>query len=132
MEKLKSLFRSSIRVDAKDILLKHKTTKRELYESEFKKAEHAGFYDVIFMNTENEITEASRHNLFIEKDGQWFTPPIESGLLGGVKRAELIEQFADKCTVRKLYLDDILNTDRIFLTNSVRDMVEVTLDKGVQ
>lgn len=129
---IKKITVSPIRIDAKDILLKHKTTKRELYESEFKKAEKVSFYDVIFMNTESEITEASRHNLFIEKDGQWFTPSIESGLLGGVKRAELIAEFGNKCTVQKLYLDDVLNADRIFLTNSVRNMVEVTLDKGEQ
>ena len=124
-DEIKKITISPIRVDAKDILLKHKTTKRELYESEFKKAEQAGFYDVIFMNNENEITEASRHNLFIEKDGQWFTPPIESGLLAGVKRAELIAELAEKCTLRRLYVDDIVNADRIFLTNSVRGLVEV-------
>ena len=124
---MKQIMLSDQKVDANNILLKYKTTERSLYESEFQKASAHNCYDVLFMNTNNEITECSRHNIFIEKAGQWFTPPLESGLLGGVKRAELIADLKEKCTVQILTLADIQNADRIFVTNSVRGLVEVKL-----
>ncbi|MGL4674383.1 MAG: chorismate-binding protein, partial [Wohlfahrtiimonas sp.] len=130
---VKFIMLSDHKIDANNILLKYKTTERSLYEAEFKKAANQNCYDVLFMNTQDEITECSRHNIFIEKDGQWFTPPLESGLLGGVKRAELIEELQEKCTVKSLTLSDIQNADRIFVTNSVRGLVEVKLlAKGSQ
>lgn len=124
---VKYLMLSDHKIDANNILLKYKTTERSLYEAEFQKAAEHNCYDVLFMNTNDEITECSRHNIFIEKAGQWFTPPIESGLLGGVKRAELIAELQEKCTVQVLTLSDIQTADRIFVTNSVRGLVEVKL-----
>lgn len=120
---------STQKMDANNILLRHKTTERQVYDEEFAKASNNGCYDVLFMNVHDEITECSRHNIFIVKDGQWYTPPIDAGLLGGVKRAELIEELADQCTVKSLKLDDVLSADQIFLTNSVRGLVEVKLHK---
>ena len=124
---VKTIMLSEHKVDTNNILLKYKTTERSLYEAEFQKAAEQNCYDVLFMNTHNEITECSRHNIFIEKDGQWFTPRLSSGLLGGVKRAELIAELQDKCTVKVLTLADIQKADRIFVTNSVRGLVEVKL-----
>ena len=124
---VKYIMLSEHKIDANNILLKYKTTERSLYESEFQKVAQQNCYDVLFMNTNDEITECSRHNIFIEKDGQWFTPPLESGLLGGMKRAELIAELKEKCIVKVLILADIQSADRIFVTNSVRDLVEVKL-----
>ncbi|WP_077928715.1 aminodeoxychorismate synthase component I [Wohlfahrtiimonas populi] len=126
-DEVKYIMLSEHKIDANNILLKYKTTERSLYEAEFQKVADQNCYDVLFINTNNEITECSRHNIFIEKAGQWFTPPIESGLLGGVKRAELIAELKEKCTVQALTLDDVLKADRIFVTNSVRGLVEVKL-----
>lgn len=124
---VKTIMLSDHKVDANNILLKYKTTERSLYETEFQKAAQQNCYDVFFMNTNDEITECTRHNIFIKKDKQWFTPPLASGLLGGIKRAELINELQEKCTVKVLTLDDIQKADRIFVTNSVRGLVEVKL-----
>ncbi len=124
---VKYIMLSDHKIDANNILLKYKTTERSLYEAEFQKAADQNCYDTLFMNTNDEITECSRHNIFIEKEGQWFTPPLESGLLGGMKRAELIAELKENCTVKVLTLSDLQNADRIFVTNSVRGLVEVKL-----
>jgi para-aminobenzoate synthetase/4-amino-4-deoxychorismate lyase len=126
---VKYIMLSDHKIDANNILLKYKTTERSLYEAEFQNAADQNCYDVLFMNTNDEITECSRHNLFIKKEGQWFTPPLESGLLGGMKRAELIAELKENCTVKVLTLSDLQNADRIFVTNSVRGLVEVKLLK---
>ncbi|MGQ3050662.1 MAG: chorismate-binding protein [Roseateles sp.] len=69
--------------------LVHKTTRRELYAG-FAKAAEA--FDVILWNESGELTECSFGNLALQLDGQWLTPPLASGLLPGVLRAELLAQ----------------------------------------
>lgn len=124
---VKYIMLSDHKIDANNILLKYKTTERSVYEAEFQKAATLNCYDVFFMNTHDEITECSRHNIFIEKEGLWFTPPIASGLLGGVKRAEMLMTLKDQCMEKVLTLSDLQNADHIFVTNSVRGLVEVKL-----
>lgn len=69
--------------------LVHKTTRREAYAGFDKPAEA---FDVILWNEARELTECSFGNLAVQLDGQWFTPPVASGLLPGVLRAELLAQ----------------------------------------
>jgi para-aminobenzoate synthetase/4-amino-4-deoxychorismate lyase len=69
--------------------LVHKTTRREAYAGFDKPAEA---FDVILWNEAGELTECSFGNLAVQLDGQWFTPPVASGLLPGVLRAELLAQ----------------------------------------
>lgn len=114
-------------VDSKWFLLQHKTSEREVYEKERLKHCSAGSYDVLFMNLDGEVTEASRHNLFIEKAGRLFTSPVESGLLGGVRRSVILSQEYERCTIHPLTPHDLLSADRIILTNSVKGDVEVSL-----
>ena len=72
-----------------DLLLRHKTSWRELYESEVKRL---GTDEVVFCNERGELTEGARSNIFVMRDGMLLTPPIAAGVLGGCLRAELIEQ----------------------------------------
>ncbi len=67
------------RTDSRDRMLFHKTTHRPLYASAFKAASEAGFCDVLFLNERGEVTEGAISNIFIEKAGRWFTPPISCG-----------------------------------------------------
>ena len=47
------------KVDSKNLFLYHKTTNRTLYDNELKKARKNGFYDVVFTNEKDEITEGT-------------------------------------------------------------------------
>jgi len=118
---------SDVAVERNNIFQYHKTTHRDLYESQFKDASARGLYDVLFLNEEGELTEASRHNLFLVKDGIWYTPPTSCGLLNGIKRRTILESSHIKTIEKKLYLQDLLDADRIVLTNSVRGIVDVRL-----
>jgi para-aminobenzoate synthetase/4-amino-4-deoxychorismate lyase len=73
------------------------------------------------MNLSGEITEGAISNVFIEKDGRWFTPPVECGLLAGVYRRHLLEA-RPKIEQRVLTLDDLHSADAIYLTNAVRGL----------
>ena len=119
---------SSHRTDPADPTLYHKTTQRALYTFEYQRAVSRGFDDVLFLNLRGEVTEGAISNIFIEKDGRWFTPPIECGLLAGVYRRHLLETRAG-VKERVLSLDDLRTADAVYLTNAVRGLrrVEIAL-----
>ena len=117
---------ASQRTDPSDPMLFHKTTHRPLYASAFKAASDAGFCDVLFLNHHGQVTEGAISNIFIQKAGRWFTPPVECGLLAGVYRHYLLET-QPGIEQRILFLHDLQNADAIYLTNAVRHLRRVTL-----
>ncbi|PWQ92378.1 aminodeoxychorismate synthase component I [Leucothrix pacifica] len=119
---------SPFKVEADNLFRQHKTTNRKLYNDEFTKYESQGFYDVLFLNEQGNIAEASRHNLFIEKGGVLFTPPIKDGALPGVMRSDLLASQQHHVIEQSLSLEDITSADHVYLSNSVRGLVEVFLD----
>ncbi len=113
-------------VDSADPLLYHKTTARDLYDRERAGARaRIGCFDVLFRNERGELTEGSFTNLFIERAGRLLTPPLSSGLLPGVLRAELLAN--GKAEEAVLTVDDLAHADRIFVGNALRGLMEVTL-----
>jgi para-aminobenzoate synthetase / 4-amino-4-deoxychorismate lyase len=115
---------SSKRTNSNDLFLRHKTTRRALYDHEFKNALSKAYDDAIFLNTQNAITECAIHNLFIVKNGQWITPPISDGLLPGVLRASLLQK--NDMLERTLGVRDLVDADEIYLGNSVRGLRKVS------
>ena len=105
----------------------HKTTHRPLYREAFKAASAAGIDDVLFMNLRSEITEGAINNIFIEKDGCLFTPPVECGLLPGVHRRHLLET-RPSTMERVLYLQDLRQADVVYLSNAVRGLRPAVID----
>lgn len=80
------------RLQSNEPFLQHKTTHRPWYEATTQwLARHPDFFDLIFLNEADELCEGSRSNLYIFKNGEWLTPPLSSGLLGGVLRTHLLE-----------------------------------------
>ena len=114
------------KINSNEKFLYHKTTIRPWYDDTSVKIAQDKVYDEIFLNQHNEITEGLRNNIMIQKDGILYTPSIECGLLNGILRDEMVK--AKKCIEKKLYVQDLINVDKIFCINSVRGMVEVNLE----
>ena len=113
---------SETRLDSTDLFLFHKTTRRELYDREWRHySDRLGADEVIYLNERGELTEGSRTNIFVERGGRLVTPPLESGLLPGVLRAELIA--SGKAEEAVLTLADLDAADAVYLGNSVRGLV---------
>jgi para-aminobenzoate synthetase/4-amino-4-deoxychorismate lyase len=76
---------SPTRLDSSDAFLFHKTTRRELYDQEWKHySDTVGADEVIYLNERGELAEGSRTNIFIDRgDGVLVTPPLPAGLLPG-------------------------------------------------
>jgi para-aminobenzoate synthetase/4-amino-4-deoxychorismate lyase len=118
---------STERTDPCDRMLFHKTTHRPVYAAAYKAATEAGFDDVLFLNLRGEVTEGAISNIFIEKDGRWFTPPVECGLLGGVFRRHLLET-RPGIEEKVLYPGDLRQADAVYLTNAVRGLRRAVID----
>jgi branched-subunit amino acid aminotransferase/4-amino-4-deoxychorismate lyase len=112
-------------IDERDPLMFHKTTMRPWYHDAAGIIEQAGFFDVLFKNSKGEITEGSRSNIFIRREGMLYTPPIECGLLPGVLRENLVRRGI--CVEAVLTIKDLKKADAIYCGNSVRGLVEVRL-----
>ena len=83
---------SDQRVDEKDPLFYHKTTRRQFYDHEMERQKAlTGCDEVVFLNKQGELTEGTRTTLFIEHDGRLFTPALACGLLPGTLREELLD-----------------------------------------
>jgi para-aminobenzoate synthetase/4-amino-4-deoxychorismate lyase len=117
--------------DPSDPMLFHKTTHRPYYAAAFNAAAEAGFADALFLNCRDEVTEGAISNIFVEKNGQWFTPPVACGLLAGVQRRHLLQTRPD-IEERVLVLDDLRQADAIYLANAVRGLRRVAIDWKVQ
>lgn len=116
---------SSQRVNPDDVFLYHKTTRRDLYDKERMKARRKGFFETIFLNTKEEITEGSITNIFVLKDRNLYTPPVKCGLLRGVLRERLLRE--GKAQEKVIYRKDVLGADKVYVGNSVRGLLEAKI-----
>ncbi len=107
----------------------HKTTLRSVFNQEFQRALSDGLYDTVFVNTRGEVTEGAINSIFIDTgDGQLLTPVLESGLLPGTLRAELLSLgLADEALID---VRTLRNAQGIYLGNSVRGLVPAVLEDG--
>jgi len=118
----KGLWRCTIspqRLSSTDMLARHKTNWREVYDGEW--ARHCPPFDeVLFLNERDEVVEGSRTNIFVERDGILLTPPLEAGALDGVLRQALIAE--GRCREARLLPED-LQTGNVYLGNSLRGLI---------
>ena len=110
-------------VDSADPLLYHKTTHRAMYDRQL--AARPDCDDVVLYNERGELTECCIGNLVLERGGVRYTPPVESGLLAGTFRAELLTR--GELKERTLLVGDLARADALYLINSVRHWVELEL-----
>ncbi len=114
---------ASAPVNSGDIWLYHKTTQRQVYEQA--RNGRPDCDEVILWNERGEITEATTANIVVALDGQLWTPPIESGLLAGTFRGELLAQ--GQIQERVITKADLDRSQRLWLINSVRKWREAFL-----
>ena len=110
-------------VDSRHEFLRYKTTARSAYDVHI--AEAADAFDILLWNERDEVTEFTRANVVISLDGKLLTPSLDSGLLPGVLRAELLEQKVIAEAVIKRC--DLHRADGIWFVNSVRGWLPVAI-----
>jgi para-aminobenzoate synthetase/4-amino-4-deoxychorismate lyase len=113
--------------DSADFLLRFKTTHRERYDRAWRAAEALGAFDLLFSNEAGYLTEGGRSNLFVRRDGRWYTPPLDAGVLPGVMRAVLLDDPAWRVRERNLTVDDLHAADKIVVCNALRGVLPALL-----
>jgi 4-amino-4-deoxychorismate lyase len=113
------------RLSSADKLLRHKTTRREIYEAARAEYPTSDVDEVLLLNEKGEPCEGAITSLFLDDgSGMLKTPPISCGLLAGVLRTELI--CARRARVKRLTLEDLQN-GTLYVGNSLRGLIRAEL-----
>ena len=117
---------AATQLNSADKLLRHKTTRRTVYEAARAEFTQAEADEVLLLNEKGELCEGTITSLFADMgDGDLLTPPLECGLLNGVLRQELLQE--GKARTAILTLQDLQKARHIFVGNSLRGMIPAQL-----
>jgi 4-amino-4-deoxychorismate lyase len=116
---------ASARLESTNKLLRHKTTRRDIYEAARAEYPAAEADEVLLLNEKGEPCEGTITSIFLD-DGTGIlkTPPISCGLLAGVLRTEMI--CARRARIQHLTLAD-LQTGTLYMGNSLRGLIRAKL-----
>lgn len=113
------------RLDSADTFYRHKSSRREPYDAARAEFSAGDADEVLLLNERGELCEGSSTSIFVETpDGQLLTPPLDSGILPGVLRADLIRQ--RKARGQALKPEDIAGR-RLFVGNSLHGLIAAEL-----
>ena len=112
------------RVDSADPLLRHKTTRRAIFDAALEHAREHGAREALLLNERGKITEGAFTNVFLLRNGRLLTPPLSCGLLPGTLRAALLRKgWAEEAVLTP----EDLRQGRLFVGNSVRGLIPARL-----
>ena len=113
-------------VQAHSEFTRFKTTRRAHYDA-FTPADPAVF-DTILWNEEGYITECTRGNIAVLRDGVWTTPPASCGLLAGVGRSRYLAQ--GRITEGLVRVEDLEKAQGLAFINSLRGWIDARCGSG--
>jgi branched-chain amino acid aminotransferase len=96
-------------------------------------AKAAGYDEAVFLNEQGYLAEGSTTNVFLVSRGELITPCFESGVLPGITRDAVLEIARTsniKATERWVELNELIEAEEAFLTNSVLELVPLVSIEG--
>lgn len=90
-------------------------------------AKEKGFDEAILLDMDSNIAEASGANVFVEKGGKLYTPPLGS-ILPGITRATVIQLCKTldiECIEKHLSADELRNADSAFLCGTAAEIAGI-------
>src|SRR3984885_2579279 len=116
-------------VQSDDRFLRHKTTKRALYNQAAQVSLERGYVDAIFQNERGIVTEGAISNIVVKHGDCWLTPPVDAGVLPGVYRTSLLKRMPE-IQIVEFTVEQLLGADEVWLTNAVRGMRRVLIESS--
>lgn len=92
-------------------------------------AKKLGYDDVLFLNQNGYVTETSCANIFIVKNKEIFTPKVEDGLLNGIIRKRIIEEF--EVQEKSITLEELKESNEVIITNSLMGVMSIKNIDGI-
>jgi branched-chain amino acid aminotransferase group I len=96
-------------------------------------ARAAGCDEAIFLNEQGYLAEGSMTNVFLVSHGELITPCFESGVLPGITRDAVLEIARTsnlKATERWVELNELIEAQEAFLTNSILELMPLVSVEG--
>jgi 4-amino-4-deoxychorismate lyase len=120
---------AAARLDRDDPLVRHKTTRREVYQAARAEFPPDAVDEVILTNRQGQLCEGTITNIFLDMGdgGPLLTPSLDCGLLPGVLRAELID--SGRAVERELTPGDLAAANALHVGNSLRGLIRAALRK---
>ena len=116
------------RLDAGDPFVRHKTTRRAVYERAFVQAASLGLDEAVLLNRDDAVADGSRNSVFAEIGGRLVTPALDDGALPGVLRAALIAE--GRAVEGRLTLEALRGAAQWFVGNSLHGLRAARLIDG--
>lgn len=117
---------AATRLDAADPLLRHKTTRRDVFEAARTEYAREEADEVLLLNQRGELCEGTITSLFADfGDGVLSTPPLACGLLPGVLRAELLGR--NRAVEQVLRPADLDRAESLYVGNSLRGLIRARI-----
>ncbi len=119
---------SGYKVSPHDPLAGHKTTAFLGRLLGLRQAQQSKCFESLWFNTNNLLAEGCITNVFIIKNGQLKTPPRDTPILCGIARS-LVLDLGKRLDLNPLQIpltiNDLLDADELFLTNSIIQVLPV-------
>lgn len=80
-------------------------------------------HEGLMLDTEGDVIAATAANLFVLREGRWWTPPVDLCGIAGVCRSWALRAFA--AGERRLRREDVESADALVLCNAVRGILPV-------
>ena len=87
-----------------------------------------GGYEAVLLGPSGEILEGATSNIFVAKGGRLRTPPLSSGILAGITRAQVMKVAASEgveVLEETLFPKDLYRAEEVFLTSTLREMIPI-------
>jgi branched-chain amino acid aminotransferase len=87
-----------------------------------------GFREALLLDDQEMVTEGSRENLFLVKDGRLVTNDERSSILIGVTRDTVLHLAADTglpVDIKRISLDDLMTADEAFFTGTTAEITPI-------
>jgi branched-subunit amino acid aminotransferase/4-amino-4-deoxychorismate lyase len=106
----------------------HKTTSYFARLASLRLAHTQSAFEVLWRTPSGGVAEGAISNVFVVRDEQLLTPPLETPVLPGIARATVLELAVEldiPAREQALTLDDVRGADEVFLTNCMMEVMPV-------
>jgi branched-chain amino acid aminotransferase len=97
----------------------YKTGNHLIYNQSALYAKQLKCNEALVYNINNHICDSTIANVFIIKDGNIFTPPLQNGCIDGIMRGFVLSK-VNGIVQKSITENDILQADEVFVTNTIK------------
>ena len=112
------------RLDSADPWLRHKTTRRAVYDR-MRAGLAKGVDERVLLNEAGQVCDGTITTVFADLGAGLVTPPLTAGLLPGVLRAEMLE--SGQAVEGDLTPGDLADAQTLYVGNSLRGLIPANL-----